>query len=297
MTATSALLLRYNYHELRHKRREKPVEHRPLVGVIVDGISGYGRAVLRGVMRHANLERRWLLHKDLRHSLESISNWPECDGVIVAGVTAIVYEHIRTRYKNAIFCSGNGNPDLTPVVCLDDEAAGAMGAEHLMDCRLRQFAFYGEDLLPRRLHGFREKLRKHGFDCAVCPSEMPSQAEWTSHAKWPRLIPWLRELPKPVGIMAGDDTLAHELAAACLEAQIAVPEQMAIIGVNNDDLLCESAWPPLSSIECDFTRMGYHAAKLLDRVLAGEVLKRDERLTRLLRCEWYSAEHRYPGSG
>jgi LacI family transcriptional regulator len=257
------------------------MKHRPLVGVIVDGISSYGRGILRGVMRYANLERRWLLYKDLRHSLTSMARWPKCDGMIVAGVTITAFQQINKRYKNCIFCSGTGDPAFSPVVALDDEAAGAMAAGHLMDCRLQRFAFYGATMIPRRFEGFRAELERNEFTCAIVPVELPSEAEWLTHAKWPRLMQWLQELPKPAGIMAGDDTMAHDLAAACLEAGIAVPEQIAIIGVNNDDLLCESAWPPLSSIEADYSRMGYHAAKLLDRLFAGEVLTPEERLTRL----------------
>ena len=66
------------------------------------------------------------------------------------------------------------------------------------------------------------------------------------HAHRPALIQWLREISKPVGIMAFDDSASHDLAEACLEADIGVPEQVAIIGLNNDELLCECHWPPLS---------------------------------------------------
>lgn len=78
--------------------------------------------------------------------------------------------------------------------------------------------------------------------------------------------------------MAADDAAAHDLASACLKVGIGVPDHVAIIGVNNDDLLCESAWPSLSSVEADYSRMGYTAAKLLERMLSGEKLKKDERL-------------------
>lgn len=255
--------------------------HRPLVGVVVDGISAYGRGILRGVMRHANLERQWLLYKDLRHSLSSMVNWPQCDGMIVGGVSTVVLQHILQRYENCILCSGRGDPAVCPVVSLDDEAAGAMAAAHLIDCRFQNFAFYGQSLSPRRLNGFRAKLETQGYSCSVATVELPSEAEWLNHAQWPKLTEWLCELPKPIGIMAADDTMAHDLAGACLEAKIAVPEQVAIIGVNNDDLLCESAWPPLSSVEADYSRVGYHAAKILERLFAGETLKPNERLTRL----------------
>jgi LacI family transcriptional regulator len=91
------------------------------------------------------------------------------------------------------------------------------------------------------------------------------------------LIAWLSELPKPVGIFAVDDAFAHDLAAACQHADLGVPEHVAIIGVNNDDLLCVSAATPLSSVDPDFSRMGYGAARMLDRLLQGEKLSEAER--------------------
>src|SRR5256885_11835243 len=110
---------------------------------------------------------------------------------------------------------------------------------------------------------------------------VPTPEERTSHLHRPMLIDWLRRLPKPVGILALDDTNAHDVAEACLEAGISVPEHVAIVGVNNDDLLCESAWPPLSSINADFSRMGFAAAQLLDRLMAGAKLRPEETKTRL----------------
>jgi LacI family transcriptional regulator len=109
-----------------------------------------------------------------------------------------------------------------------------------------------------------------------------------SPAQWPgleaqtvkeerRLVSWVKSLPRPIGILAVDDSAACDLAAACLKAGIIVPDEIAIIGVNNDDLLCQSAWPPLSSVEGDFSRVGYTAAVILDRLLSGEKIPIDQR--------------------
>jgi LacI family transcriptional regulator len=252
---------------------------------MVDGASSYGRGVLRGVMRYANLQRRWELHADLGRSADMTELWPDADGAIVAGAMRAVFDHIRARARHVVFCSGAGDPTETPVVALDDEAAGAMAAQHFMDCQLRQFAFYGasggHNVAGKRFRGFCKALEERGFACHESELAWPTHAEWLSHAHWPRLIAWLRDLPKPIGIMAADDAVAHDLAGACLEANIGVPHHVAIIGVNNDDLLCEAAWPPLSSVEADYSRMGYQAAKTLDRLLAGEKLSAEERLFRL----------------
>ncbi len=95
------------------------------------------------------------------------------------------------------------------------------------------------------------------------------------------MIGWIKQLPKPVGILAWDDLAARDLAAACLHAQIPVPDHVAILGVNNDDLLCDSAWPPLSSINVDFAKVGYTAANQLDQLLEGKTIEPAQRLIRM----------------
>ncbi|HYO10248.1 MAG TPA: substrate-binding domain-containing protein [Tepidisphaeraceae bacterium] len=259
----------------------------PLVGVVIDGVSSYGRGVLRGVMRYANLQRRWLLHEDLWRATESLRHFPECDGAIIAGAGGGTFDFIRQRCRHVIYCSGAADPAICPVVSLDDNAAGVMSAHHLMDCRLERFAFYGNagagesTVAAKRLVGFRDALAARGFSCLESPVLWPSGNDWLTHAHRPRLVEWLRSLPKPIGIMAVDDAAGHDLAGACLEAGVSVPDRVAIVGVNNDDLLCEGAWPPLSSIEADFSRVGYHAAKLLDRMMSGEAIATEERHVRL----------------
>jgi LacI family transcriptional regulator len=239
---------------------------------------------MRGVTRYANLQRRWLLFKDLERTFDGTGLLPKLDGAIF-GVSPPALERERRGCGHIVHCSGGGDPDVCPVVALDDVAAGAQAAEHLMDCRLERFAFYGYKpefkVSLNRLAGFRKALQARGFDCEVCPMSVPSGEQRLAHSHRPTLIKWLRDLRKPVGILALDDTNAHDLAEACLEADIGVPDHVAIVGVNDDDLLCDSAWPPLSSVKADYSRMGFAAAKLLDRLLAGEVLSAAERLVLL----------------
>jgi LacI family transcriptional regulator len=269
----------------QQQKLEDKLSSRPLVGLVVDGITGYGKDIMRGVMRYANLQRRWLIHEELRYVFQGgLRDWPACDGAILAGVTSSIVDFVHERCRNVVFCSGGSNPHDLPVVCLDDQAAGVMAAEHLIDCGLVSFGFHGNtSLVPvamRRCEGFREVLTRHGFSCEVSGVHDTSPHS-LARLHWPGLIKWLRALPKPVGIMAYDDSAARDLAGACLEADIAVPEQVAIVGVNNDDLACDSSWPPLSSVDAGWGRVGFLAAGLLDRLLRGETLKPEERLVRL----------------
>jgi LacI family transcriptional regulator len=272
---------------LRHANNKRSKADVPLVGVVVDAASSYGRQVLRGVLNYANLQRRWRLHEELRPRREVLDYWPRCDGAIFAGGGMHVLDHVRERSRHTIACSGAADPQVTPVVSLDDLAAGELAAEHLIDCRLEQFAFHGtvvgdhRHIGQRRLAGFRRGLQRKGYDCIESPVPYPRDIDRLTHAHWPDLIAWVRQLPKPIGIMVAEDGVGHDLAAACLEGGIAVPDQIAIVSVDNDDLLCEGAWPPLSSIEPDFTRMGYQAAALLDRLLRGEKLSPEQWVIRL----------------
>jgi len=259
---------------------------RPLVGIIANCLDRYGRDILEGATHYANLQRKWLLFKDMEMVLASRRELPPLDAVIFAGsALSLMDSAMRQCDGRVVVCSSGGDPTVCPVVAVDALAVGRAAANHLLECRLERFGFYGHSPYYRvseeRLGGFREVLTQAGFSCHVCPTILPSSAQRASHEHRPDVIKWLHELPKPVGVFAFDDTHAHDLAEACLEAGIDVPNQVAIVGVNNDHLLCESAWPPLSSVDADYARIGYLAAGLIERLLAGETLPADERLVLL----------------
>lgn len=256
------------------------------VGILADGVTGYGRSIMQGVMRYANLQRRWIIHEELRHLFQVPPHWPECDGVIVAGIgCGPAFRYVMEHSRVAIHCSGSADPSVCPVVCLDDVAVGIMAAEHLLDCRLENFAFFGyEPNIPvceNRFRGFQQTILAKGYQVHEAGLGWMTSIERTKQYDQSKIIDWLNGLPKPIGVMAIDDIAAHELAGLCLRANIGVPERIAIIGVNNDELLCESAWPPLTSVHCDYSRVGYMAGQQLDRLLQGETVDTVQRLTRL----------------
>ena len=261
------------------------------VGVATEPVSAFGRSILRGVIRYANLQRNWILHKDMWWV--NAAHWPECDGTILGGVKPGMLAAIKEHSRHLITCSGGYDPAEMPVICLDDDATGAMAAEHLMEKGFKHFGFYGPEwasdyslterpllTFTRRVRGFQEALREQGFSC-IASNVTPAYEDLLTHTHHPRVIEWLQSLPTPIGIMAVDDSHASDLAEACRKAHVGVPDHVAIIGINNDDLLCEGAWPPLTSVECNFSRMSYLAAKMLDRMMKGEALGPEERLVQL----------------
>jgi LacI family transcriptional regulator len=248
---------------------------KPLVGVVVDSTMAFGRMVLQGVMQYANVRRRWLFQDELRARGGRLDHWRDCDGAILAIITPEIVQQVSKHSRFVVSCSSTSDPQTMFTVCGDDEAMGRTAAEHLMDCRLENFGFYSAFPAPlsgRRLKGFREALAARGFTCSEPQFLRAERDDWVNRRHWPRVTRWLQELPKPVGVMAVDDAMARELAAICFQAGIAVPDRVAIIGVNNDELLCNVTWPPLSSVEVDFRRVGELGAKLLDRLLSGEKL-------------------------
>src|SRR5207249_894913 len=97
---------------------------------------------------------------------------------ILAGATTAVFNRVRRKCPHVIFCSGSADPARSPVVALDDEAAGAMAAQHLMDRRLEHFGFYGtspnaQNVANKRYNGFRKELEQHGYSCDAAPVHWP----------------------------------------------------------------------------------------------------------------------------
>jgi LacI family transcriptional regulator len=238
---------------------------------------------MRGAMQYVNVQRRWEIHGAFRRTFEPTIKWPACDGAIIAGVGGALAAAIDARSRYVVSCSDSADPATTAVVCLDDEAAGAMAAEHLIECRLEHFSFYGVRTSTHsnnRERGFIAALARRGHSCAPCPVAYAA-SELDSMPHWAELGRWLNALPKPIGIMAVDDMAALDLAALCRHENIGVPEHVAIVGVNNDDLICDTAWSPLSSVDAGFPRIGYAAAQLLERLMEREKLNDEERFVRL----------------
>ena len=99
----------------------------------------YGRQILRGAIQYANLQRRWLIFRELQLFLDRPTEWPHLDGLICAGFPHAVFAKLVQTYPHIVYCAGGGDPTICPVVALDDITVGIQAAEHLMDCHLEHF--------------------------------------------------------------------------------------------------------------------------------------------------------------
>ena len=160
-----------------------------------------------------------------------------------------------------------------PLVAHDDLAVGRMAAEHLMGRHFRHFAFCGYASAlwsDRRQQGFVEFLTNNGCPPPTCLSvERPKTlAEWENVQQ--QLTSWIRQLRKPVALLACSDHHAQRILDACQRASVVVPEEVAVVGVDNDEETCRLSDPPLTSVILNSERVGYDGAKLLDQLMLGK---------------------------
>ncbi len=257
----------------------------PRVALLVETSLGYGRAFLRGVIRYARLHGPWAFYLEpgnLRQLLPKMEEWGGT-GIIARIETPEVAKAVLAARLPTIALDLN-QAQLAPrnplsrlcEVCPNSHKVGGLVAEHLIERGFRHFAFVGvSGDLPwsiRRGNGFTERLEKAGLSCIHFP--MPKA---TRDRRWGReqaiLGRWLRGLPKPLGILACNDDRGRQVLEACRAAGLQVPEDVAVVGVDNDELLCELSDPTLSSVALNSEQAGYDAAALLEGLMSGCIRK------------------------
>ena len=243
------------------------------------------RDKLRGILKYSRLHGPWLIHliegRYGEQSLDEIRRWGAM-GIIGESYALERKAVIEARLPMVLLDPGDAHcaPDhpfspLCSVRC-DGRAVGQLAAEHLMQLECRQFAFVGEIHEPNwsrfRYDGFAERLAKANFECLFYGKLSNEEClDWGIEQK--RLSTWLRQLPKPVGILAANDTRGRHVIEACRIADIEIPDEVAVIGVDNDEQICEMTDPPMSSIATDNEGCGYRAAEMLDALMKGACRK------------------------
>jgi len=254
----------------RPRKRASPKVAIPRVALLIESSRAAGRALLCGIARYAHHHGPWSFYWEAR-GLENPSPSGvalDADGVIMRD-TGEVEQVLARGLPTVVVCHRHGEMDGVISVVTDGEVIGRLAAEHLLACGVRHFAFCGyKDCTwsESRWVSFQRRIAEAGFEATV----FRVQAEVTG-APWqdqrPAIARWLRTLPRPIGLMACNDDLGHEVVAACKLAGLSVPDDVAVIGADNDEVVCGLSDPPLSSVHINFEQAGYEAAEILDRLM------------------------------
>lgn len=248
----------------------------PHVAICVDKTRTYGRGLLQGIADYVESHQPWSIylepHADGTLAPEWLREW-RGDGILAfVGDRRLAQRLARSLIPTVDIYGHTADLNL-PHVGNDDVRIGSMAAEHLLELRFQSFGFCGfidQDWVERRYQGFKATIKKADYSCRRFhqPMELfPTKWEQSQKA----LAQWVEQIRKPAGIMACNDPLAQRVLDACNRTQVAVPDEVAVIGVDNDEELCRLANPPLSSVVNNPRRIGYEAATLLERLMARKV--------------------------
>lgn len=230
--------------------------------------------IMKGVTDYARRHGRWTFIASPETFIISVRNlrhWAG-DGVIAEISTKAEMRMAREIGLPIVNLSGALRNCDVPRVMVDHEAIGRLAAEHLLQCGFHRFAYYGLKSIwygKLRGRGFRKRIAKDNRPCSVLevPSSVGGRRAWYD---WKEpLEAWIKTLEPPVGLMAAHDLRARMVLEVCGQLGLRVPEDVAIIGVNNDELVCEFCEPPISSVSRSGEEVGYEAAALLDRLMTG----------------------------
>jgi LacI family transcriptional regulator len=244
------------------------------VGLAIFPTTQYGQDIIQGISQYARTHAtgRWLFYADpWQRETSLIEALDMCDGLIAPFhyyPKAVTHAVLRRGLPAVNIASNRLSPQLGHVT-LDNLAIGEMAARHLLDCGFRRFAFCGlrtSLFSDDRRKGFYRVLAKAGV------SERPRYAlHMSERSSWKlsqsHLCRWIASLPKPIGIFACNDQRGREVLEACRTIRVRVPEEAAVLGVDNTAYICEFTDPPLSSVELNGVQVGFEAAAMMDRLL------------------------------
>lgn len=253
----------------------------PRVALLIETSRCYGRDLLVGIAKYVRSNEPWSIEFQEGDPTEQPPDWFKNwtgDGIIARVKTREMANAILKKKIPAIdlYCE---LPNLKMASLRSDERiVGQLAAQHLLERGFHHFAFCGFNGVEwsnRRGNGFRQCIAEAGFACQTFENPRLSTEintiDYEEHGlKYEnQLKHWVASLPKPIGMMASNDVRARQILKACRDLQLAVPDEVAVIGVDKDEILCDLSDQPISSVILNTQRIGYEAAALLDQFMKG----------------------------
>lgn len=251
--------------------------------LILERSRAYGRRLIRGIVRYAKTHDPWLFHMEpefYRHSPRRPQDWItslQADGIIAHLGDGRAIRSVMGLGVPAIITSIREPAAQTHAIETDDEAIGRMAVDYFLGRGFHHFAYCGFDEMhwsKRRGESFRRTVTEAGRDIRVY--EQPRRRNLrTGEDEEPFLTDWLRSLPRPTALLTCNDDRGRQVLIACRAARLEVPDDIAILGVDDDEFVCETTHPQLSSINLGVEAAGYAAATLLGDLMTEPKRNRD----------------------
>lgn len=248
---------------------------RPRVALLIETSNGYARGLLEGVTAFLREHGPWSIYLSEHGRGDSVPHWLEGwqgDGILARIENRRIADAVAERGLPTVDLSAARLLPEVPWAETDDAAIARLAFEHLFERGLRHLGFCGlsdYNWSALRCEHFGELAAKRECDCAIHIARAPAGRAASESSDRAELTRWLKGLPKPAGVFACFDIRGRQVLDACRGAGLRVPDDVAVIGVDNDTVLCELSDPPLSSVEPDTARTGYIAAEMLDRMMGG----------------------------
>jgi len=256
----------------------------PRVALLIETSVIYGRRILSGIARYQRLHSRWSVFVEQHELGVGPPDWlftGKWDGILSRPTTPELARLFHKMNVPVVDMNDLHEQLGLPWVGSDHAGIGRLGAAHLLERGYRHFAyagFSGELWAAKRRDGFKSVVEAGGFPVSVYESTWrgPGVPQWDADSE--KIVRWLSKLPQPLAIMTCNDARGLHVLDACARLGALVPEQIAVVGVDNEDFLCELCNPSLSSVEPDPERIGYTAAELLDSMMAGKKMAKPRRI-------------------
>ncbi len=243
---------------------------RPIIGVIVNTVGGYSRGVIRGITSFA-FARAWTCRVQGVNDQEITTHLDAFDGLIVQAATPQQVRSLEATRKPVVNVSSALPATRFPSVVSDDVAVGRVGADYFLRLGFRRFVFFNPDersFAKLRHDGFAARLAETSARCLAASSRQ-------------ELVDLLGSIETPVAVMGSNDSAALGALDACRARNLKVPDQVAVLGVDNDDLVQSLAYPPLSTVNTARQRIGFEAAAMLEKLMTTEAADTDEAADRV----------------
>ena len=234
------------------------------IALAVDTVGSYGREIIQGVMSFCHLNPHWVIAVEPRLWSYDIDAGPELsnvDGLIIQAYDEGVIERVHASGILAINVANMGSAARPlPTIVPDDAAIGTMAAEYLLSLNYQHFGYCAHsnyEFSNLRGQAFHARLAEAGKTAAECDTARED------------LNAWLTAQPKPVAVFCCNDAWAHRTMTAARRCSLRVPDQIAVLGVDDDELLNTVGALPMSSIAIPAAKIGFEAARMLEAALTG----------------------------